>query len=217
MKRFAARFPRAILRHRASPGALPINGTRRVARRRIDAPAPGQLSTWGKRMREPADNARGAGVAVRRMKPQDAVLHQHFIARLNPDDLRFRFGSRVSDVSDTELDTIANVDLDRETTFVATMPSIGGAREIVGEVRLQKDRDSATFEFAIAVRSDLQGRGLGRRLLRKAIAWCRQRRAQSLYGLVNASNSAMIALARRLGFDVDEVPGGATVVVSLEM
>jgi len=38
-----------------------------------------------------------------------------------------------------------------------------------------------------------------------------------LYGLVDPSNTGMIALARRLGFDVDEVPGGATVVVSLAL
>jgi len=38
-----------------------------------------------------------------------------------------------------------------------------------------------------------------------------------LYGLVDRSNTAMIALARRMGFDVDEVPAGATVVVTLEL
>jgi hypothetical protein len=38
-----------------------------------------------------------------------------------------------------------------------------------------------------------------------------------LYGLVDPANAGMIALAQRLGFDIDHVPGGATVVVSLEL
>jgi L-amino acid N-acyltransferase YncA len=58
---------------------------------------------------------------------------------------------------------------------------------------------------------------LGRALLEKAIAVCRERDLRLLYGLVDRSNAAMIALARRLGFEVDEVPAGTTVVVTREL
>ena len=62
-----------------------------------------------------------------------------------------------------------------------------------------------------------QRQGLGRALLEKGIALCRERKLRLLYGLVDRSNTAMIALARRMGFDVYEVPAGATVVVTLEL
>jgi len=184
---------------------------------RYRARSTGSTALWRQRMVDPINSVDGPRIAVRRMSVEDAVLHDEFIARLEPHDLRFRFGSRISSLADTDLQAIAKVDHETETTFVATMAAAAGGYEIVGEVRLQADVEGASFEFAIAVRSDLQGRGLGRMLLEKAIACCRERRARLLYGLVNASNTAMMALARRLGFDIDEVPGGATVVVSLEM
>lgn len=162
-------------------------------------------------------NLDGMHVVVRHMRANDAPLHQEFIARLKPDHLRFRFGSRVDEVPHSKLHSMTRVDHEREATFVATMPTTNGNCKIIGEVRVQDDVDGAHAEFAIAVRSDLQRRGLGRILLEKAIAFCRERHVQLLYGLVDPSNAGMIALARRLGFDVDEGPAGAMVVVSLEL
>ena len=43
---------------------------------------------------------------------------------------------------------------------------------------------------------------------------CRERDLRLLYGLVDRSNAAMIALAERLGFAVEGAPGGTTVVVT---
>jgi hypothetical protein len=38
-----------------------------------------------------------------------------------------------------------------------------------------------------------------------------------LYGLVAPANAGMLALARRLGFEVEHVAGGTTVIVSLDL
>ena len=159
----------------------------------------------------------GMRVVLREIRADDAPLHDEFIARLDPKDLRFRFGSRIVEVPRSRVHSITAVDHESEITFVATTQSAKGTCSIVGEVRVQEDVDGARAEFAIAVRSDLQGQGLGRALLEKAIAVCRERHLRLLYGLVDPSNAAMIALARRLGFDVDEVPAGATVVVTREL
>jgi acetyltransferase len=75
----------------------------------------------------------------------------------------------------------------------------------------------ASAEFAIVVRSDLQGLGLGRTLLEGLIEACQARGVERLYGLVAPSNSGMLALARSMGFDVEHVPGGTAVVVSLDL
>jgi hypothetical protein len=119
------------------------------------------------RMGELRHRKRVAAATLRSTRLEDAVMHQEFVARLNPDDLRSRSGSRVRDVPDTELHTLANLDLDRETTFVAVMLTREAACEIVREVRLHEDLDRASLEFAIAVRSDLQGRDLSRMLSRR--------------------------------------------------
>lgn len=159
----------------------------------------------------------GMRVTLRPMQADDAALHSAFIAGLEPDDLRFLFGSRIGDVPRSERHHVTGVAHERETTFVATMQRDDGACEIVGEIRAQEDADGTRAEFAIAVRSDRQRRGLGRALLEEIVRFCRQRGIRMLYGLVDPANAAMIALAQRLGFDVDHVPGGATVVVSLEL
>jgi len=41
-------------------------------------------------------NLDGMDVLLRPMRADDAPLHQEFIARLKPDDLRFRFGRATS-------------------------------------------------------------------------------------------------------------------------
>ena len=159
----------------------------------------------------------GRRVILRPMRADDAAMHEEFIARLALDDLRFRFGNRVDDLPHPERYAITTVDPEREITFVALAEATNGASEIVGEIRTREDADGARAEFAIAVRSDLQGLSLGRALLEKVIAFCRTRHVRLLYGLVDPSNTSMLALARRLSFDIDHVPGGSTSVVSLEL
>ena len=51
----------------------------------------------------------------------------------------------------------------------------------------------------------------------KLIGHSRTQGVRLLYGRVSSSNVGMLALARRLGFDIDQAPRGATVVVSLDL
>ena len=53
------------------------------------------------------------------------------------------------------------------------------------------------------VRSDLKGLGLGRKLLEKLIAYTRDHGLERLNGITMPNNRGMVALARKLGFDVD--------------
>jgi acetyltransferase len=61
--------------------------------------------------------------------------------------------------------------------------------------------DRTTAEFAIVIRSELKGRGLGHMLLEKMIRYCRERGVGALVGQTLAENQDMLALARRLGFE----------------
>jgi acetyltransferase len=159
----------------------------------------------------------GLRVVLREIRAGDVALHEEFIAALDPEDLRFRFGNRIVEAPHSRLRRMMAVDHDNELTVVAVVEAATGVSEIVGEIRLQEDVDGATAEFAIAVRTSLQRQGLGRALLEKAVEICRERKLRLLYGLVDRSNTAMIELARRLRFEVDEVPAGATVVVTRDL
>lgn len=67
-------------------------------------------------------------------------------------------------------------------------------------VRAIADPDNANAEFAILVRSDLKGQGLGALLMKKIIRYCRARGTGVLSGSVLRGNERMLSLARELGF-----------------
>jgi acetyltransferase len=97
----------------------------------------------------------------------------------------------------SELARYTQIDYEREMAFIAYTPD---ERETLGVVRAITDPDNARAEFAVIVRSDVKGRGLGRALLEKMIRYCRARGTRELVGQVLAENRRMLSLARDLGF-----------------
>ena len=87
-------------------------------------------------------------------------------------------------------------------TFVAVAQNASGNEEILGVVRAQRDPDNIFAEFAMAIRSDLKGIGLGSRMLQKMIDYARGQGTQQLIGCTMLENSGMANLARKLGFSV---------------
>ncbi|WP_334053679.1 GNAT family N-acetyltransferase, partial [Burkholderia cepacia] len=71
------------------------------------------------------------------------------------------------------------------------------------------DPDNETAEFAIAVRPDQKGKGLGRLMMTRIIAYARSRGTAWMVGEALRENSAMISLAKSCGFAVSttEEPG----------
>jgi acetyltransferase len=159
----------------------------------------------------------GTRLLLRAMRADDSADYDAFIARLDLDDLRFRFGKQADQVSRSELARLSRIDWGRDMALIAVMQRGERSWEIVGDARARADPFGARSEFAIVVRSDLQRLGLGRLLLEKVIRCCRARNVRLLYGLVGPSNAGMLGLARRLGFEVDHVPRGTIAVVSLEL
>jgi acetyltransferase len=65
--------------------------------------------------------------------------------------------------------------------------------------RAISDPDNVDAEFAVLVRSDLKGLGLGRRLLEKLISYTRDHGLLRLNGITMPNNRGMVTLARKLG------------------
>ena len=72
-------------------------------------------------------------------------------------------------------------------------------------------------EFAISVRSDLKGQGLGSALLEKLIRYCRGKGTEELTGQVLPDNRPMLALAARHGFAKKRLPGDDVVELRLSL
>ncbi len=72
--------------------------------------------------------------------------------------------------------------------------------DLFGVSRLAANPDYTDAEFAVVVRSDLQGRGIGWTLMQRLIEYARAEPIGTLYGDVLRWNNGMIRLCRNLGF-----------------
>jgi len=145
---------------------------------------------------------RGREVLLRPIRPEDSAQHVAFFNALDPDDVRYRVFMQVRQLRHSQLARLTQIDYDREMAFIATGKGNGDDTETLGVVRAIADPDNIAAEFAIVVRSDLKGQGLGPILLRKLIDYCRNRGTRELVGDALTDNRRVIGLARRFGFVV---------------
>lgn len=141
----------------------------------------------------------GRRVLLRPIKPEDGAQHLEFFNALDPDDVRYRVFMRQREIRLSQLARLTQIDYDREMAFIATAEREPGRFETLGVARAIADPDNETAEFAIIVRSDIKGRGLGTILLRKLIDYCRRRGTKELVGEALSDNQRMLGLARRFG------------------
>ena len=143
----------------------------------------------------------GRSVRLRPIRPEDEPSYLAFFTRLSPEDLRFRFFNLVRAMPHSQLARYTQIDYDREMAFIATAEGPDGAPQTLGVVNAVATPGGAEAEFAIQVRTDLKGKGLGHALLAKMIRYCRARGLRTLVGQVLPDNRAMLDLAHALGFE----------------
>jgi acetyltransferase len=147
-------------------------------------------------------------VRIRPIRPADEALYAAFFAHLTPDDQRLRFFMARPGLSHRFLARLTQIDYAREMAFVAVAEATG---ELLGVVRFVADPDYVQGEYAILVRSDLKGLGLGWRLMQHLVAYARAEKLKQLYGSVLAENTTMLRMCRELSFSVEPETGDATV------
>jgi acetyltransferase len=144
---------------------------------------------------------------IRRQQARDRGLIDELMRGLSPSARFRRFHATMSELPPALLERLSQVDRPGEAAFLATTTARG--REVaVGEARYAPSvEDSAKREFAIVVSEPWQRMGLGTALLSALVQHATRREATLLYGDTFLDNVAMIALARRLGFDCTRHPG----------
>jgi acetyltransferase len=153
---------------------------------------------------------RAGRVHIRPIRPEDEVLYKDFFAKVTLNDQRLRFFTAAPNLSHRFLAQLTQIDYAREMAFVAIAEPEGG---LVGVVRMVADPDYTQAEFAILVRSDLKGCGLGWQLMRHLIAYARAEKLQQLYGSVLTDNTTMLKMCRELGFRVERQADDAGVEI----
>ena len=79
-------------------------------------------------------------------------------------------------------------------------------------MRLSADPDNERAEYAIVVRDDLSGAGLGTILMERMLAYAWARGIREVFGDVLADNRAMLAICRKLGFNLHQSAGSSGLV-----
>jgi acetyltransferase len=159
----------------------------------------------------------GQPLLLRPIRPEDAPAHTAFFAALTPEDVRLRMFVRMRELQPAQLARFTQIDYDREMAFIATRPGPDGQPETLGVARAVADPDNVQAEFAITVRSDLKGKGLGRLLMQKLIRYCRARGTAELVGEALDENRGILGMTRKLGFKHHKVPGEDTVRLVLPL
>ncbi|CAH8199485.1 bifunctional acetate--CoA ligase family protein/GNAT family N-acetyltransferase [Vibrio aestuarianus] len=141
-------------------------------------------------------------VMLRPILPEDEPQHAEFIHNVSKEDLYKRFFSDVGEFNHEALANFTQIDYDREMAFVA-VDNNDGEGKIIGVSRALINPENTDAEFAILIRSDLKGNGLGKILLQKVIDYCRLKGTVQISGMTMPTNRGMLTLAQKLGFEVD--------------
>jgi acetyltransferase len=159
----------------------------------------------------------GSQVLLRPIRPEDEPAHVEFLRHLTGTDIYFRFFGLVRNFEHSQVARFTQIDYNREMAFIAVRPGADSAYETLGVVRAIFDPDNIRAEFAIIVRSDMKGLGLGTALLDKLIRYCRNRGTRELAGEVLAENRPMLDLAAHLGFIREATSDFSVVAVRLPL
>ncbi|MEC4723590.1 bifunctional acetate--CoA ligase family protein/GNAT family N-acetyltransferase [Noviherbaspirillum sp. CPCC 100848] len=181
------------------------NGLEQLAIR----PYPAELEEWVQ--------WQSAELLLRPIRPEDGAAHLAFFNALDPEDVRYRMFIRMRELSPSQLARLTQIDYDREMAFIATRRLDTGAWETLGVARVVADPDNVEAEFAVIVRSDLKGQGLGYALMKKLIAYCSDRGTQRIVGEALSYNHGILNMASNLGFEVSPSTEGGTMIMKLEL
>ncbi|EWY37261.1 GCN5 family N-acetyltransferase [Skermanella stibiiresistens SB22] len=160
----------------------------------------------------------GRGFLLRPIRPEDEPHVQRMFERMTPEDIRLRFFAPMKRLSHQMAAKLTQIDYDREMALVAVAETSDGHEELYGIVRIAADPDNQKAEYAVMVRSDLKGKGLGYVLMTQIIDYARSRGLKQVFGEVLRENTTMLAMCSELGFSRREnrdEPGVVEVTIGL--
>ena len=159
---------------------------------------------------ETAASARdGTPIVLRLVRPDDEPLLHDLFAHMSAEDIRLRFFAPMRALSHSLADRLVHLDPARQVALVALYD---GAT--LGIARYSTPPDTREAEFAVAVRSDWKGRGVGTLLINQLIEIAREAGIAELTGTVLHENRPMLDLCRALGFTLHAHPSDATAVLA---
>jgi GNAT superfamily N-acetyltransferase len=172
--------------------------------------SPFEAQDWEKNL-----NFGNRKILIRPIKANDAPSIIAFLHKVTAADLRLRFFASIKEFTPAFIDHLTRLDYSRAMAFVALDKSSG---DVLGVVRIHLESNSNAGEYAILVRSDLKGHGLGWILMTQLIEYARKMKIPNINGEVLNENTTMLTMCKEFGFSISENPQDATIkIVSLHL
>ncbi len=143
----------------------------------------------------------GRTVLLRPIKPEDEPLWLEMFQNFSEQSIRYRFFEIIKETPHEVRIRYCNIDYDREIAIVAELIE-KEKRKILGVARLIVEPNLKTGEIAFIVADPWQGIGLGSKMIDYMIDICKDKRLESIYGLLLQENQRAINLMKEMGFSI---------------
>ncbi len=185
-------------------GVIALDARIKIEKTHVSGEKRLSIRPYPKELEETLTLADGNRLLLRPIRPEDGPKFQEFYAKLSPEDIRFRFLHPMKSIPPQLSARLTQIDYDRDMALVLVPTS--GETEILGVVRISTSPDMEKAEFAIVIRRDMTGQGLGPMLLKRIIDYTRSRKIGVIYGEVLSDNRSMLRLAEAFGFGRKPIP-----------
>jgi acetyltransferase len=153
-------------------------------------------------------------ILIRRVRGEDAAALEAFYEALSPESRATRFMGATRGISPAQAAHFATPDGKTADGFVAVERKTD---EIVGHLCLEASRPGVE-EVGVAVADRLQGRGIGRSLLRAGVVAARRRGTGTLEATMLAGNTGIHRLLQKAGIPWRRTPVDfATELLTLDL
>jgi acetyltransferase len=143
----------------------------------------------------------GRPIYIRPLRPSDEPLIEELFKSLSPRSIFFRFLRYWKSVPPEVIAYFTKIDCELNVAMVAFEK-----REpedlILGLCGILRKPGSVRGEFAVVVRDEWQGIGVGAELAAASLPAARDLGMKELWGIISPENTTMIAMASKLGFTV---------------
>src|SRR5579872_1277692 len=136
------------------------------------------IRPYPKELEGDAELQDGSRVHLRPIRPEDEPGIVDLAQHQSADDLRMRFFTSMRGISHELAARLTQIDYDREVALVAEPLERG---TILGVARFAADPDNIRAEYAVAVRTDMKGRGLGYLLMSRLLEIARARGLSEIF------------------------------------
>ncbi len=188
----------------------------RVSEARVRAPYHLVISPYPNQYEDRVLIKSGDSLFIRPIRPEDAPHLIRLFEGLSPRAVYHRFFSPLKQLPPSMLARFTQIDYDRSMALSAFLQE-NGVEHMVGVARFIGDTNPRCVEFAVMIEDGWQGKGIGAELMNRLIAIARERGVKTIRGIVLAENTQMLALGKKMGFDIQPAPDAGCYELKTEL